>query len=488
MFILKFFILLFTFSNFNTIPIYPNSNNHEVSSIAFGSCFKTYNLGKDNKIFKAVKDKNPDLWVWLGDTAYLDNLNFKLSKFEEDYIKNHVETVFNYSKNNKEYQNLIKTTKIIGIWDDHDFGEDDGGFEFIHKEVIKQLFLNFLDEPLDSPRRKLGVGLQASYSFGHGVKSVKIILLDNRYYSPNIRLIHKIKDFGLSFINRFYDSKDTEFGGYSILGEEQWIYLENELESSKETIIIIGLGIQFLAFNKGLNEAINFSDRKRLFYLISKHKKSGVMFITGDIHHGQIQRTFCIIEDIGYHIHEFTSSGLTHNCVINFILDVDLCQFGWDYLLPHEYNILPTMQEFNFGMINIDWGNNKKSENLEENALKDINITIELINNQGEIKRTHSINYYNELRFQNISNDNFCKLQVNFYGFRGIFFVFSITLLNKFFGRVLSLIILLFLIVSLSLLCVIFFSFKIFKFMENKYIEKNNSNVCITKNNKIKLN
>ena len=38
--------------------------------IAFGSCFKIFNM--ENDIFKAIMDKLPDLWVWLGDVAYTD--------------------------------------------------------------------------------------------------------------------------------------------------------------------------------------------------------------------------------------------------------------------------------------------------------------------------------------------------------------------------------------------------------------------------------
>lgn len=44
-------------------------------------------------------------------------------------------------------------TQIIATWDDHDFGINDGGAEFVNKKPIRKLFLDAMDEPLNSPRR-----------------------------------------------------------------------------------------------------------------------------------------------------------------------------------------------------------------------------------------------------------------------------------------------------------------------------------------------
>ena len=38
-------------------------------------------------------------------------------------------------------------TKVIGVWDDHDYGKNDGGREFEAKDTIRELFLDFLEEP-----------------------------------------------------------------------------------------------------------------------------------------------------------------------------------------------------------------------------------------------------------------------------------------------------------------------------------------------------
>ena len=39
---------------------------------------------------------------------------------------------------------------IVGIWDDHDYGINDGNKHFEYKDEFKELFLDFLNEPKES--------------------------------------------------------------------------------------------------------------------------------------------------------------------------------------------------------------------------------------------------------------------------------------------------------------------------------------------------
>jgi hypothetical protein len=54
----------------------------------------------------------------------------------------------------------------VGIWDDHDYGIDDGNHQFHLKDVNRHLFLRFLNESSDSERwnRADGVCLFVSVS------------------------------------------------------------------------------------------------------------------------------------------------------------------------------------------------------------------------------------------------------------------------------------------------------------------------------------
>ena len=48
---------------------------------------------------------------------------------------------------------LKENVEVVGIWDDHDFGIDNGDMNFPHKNLTRELWLDFIDAPKDSPRR-----------------------------------------------------------------------------------------------------------------------------------------------------------------------------------------------------------------------------------------------------------------------------------------------------------------------------------------------
>jgi alkaline phosphatase D len=101
---------------------------------------------------------------------------------------------------------------------------------------------------------------------------VRIILLDVRYYKTG-----------------FFDESSD------ILGEEQWKWLEDTLTNNNETFTFIASGIQILPQTKFIEEIWYLQSRKRLFDLIGKIKKSGVVLLSGDIHVAQILKTFCVL-------------------------------------------------------------------------------------------------------------------------------------------------------------------------------------------------
>src|SRR4051812_5026139 len=104
-----------------------------------------------------------------------------------------------------DYQILYKKVPTIGIWDDHDFAINDGNGYYAHKEISKRFYLDFIDEPIDSERRRLGRSIYTSYSFGDKSthKTVRLILLDIRFNKQS-----------------YYFDNDPD-----MLDEEQWQWL-----------------------------------------------------------------------------------------------------------------------------------------------------------------------------------------------------------------------------------------------------------------------
>lgn len=80
---------------------------------------------------------------------------------------------YDIAKTNHGYARLRHIAKVIGTWDDHDYGLNDAGKEFKHKDINQKLMLDFLDEPPNSPRRKQA-GVYASYTFGPQGRRIKV--------------------------------------------------------------------------------------------------------------------------------------------------------------------------------------------------------------------------------------------------------------------------------------------------------------------------
>lgn len=158
------------------------NKSHEHYRMGFGSCFAHKIIYLGSELFSTYAEKyKPDSFVWLGDAVYTDTYDFNERKYHVEENKELVRKNFLDAKNNPDYQNFLKTgAKIYGTWDDHDYGLDNAGKKNPAKDLMRELFLDFLDESKDSVRRSRKGGIYESYYLDKNRK-VKLILLDNRY-------------------------------------------------------------------------------------------------------------------------------------------------------------------------------------------------------------------------------------------------------------------------------------------------------------------
>lgn len=98
-------------------------------TLAFGSCNKS---SLPNILWDDIQKDEPDVWIWGGDIVYADTDNTQLLK-----------GLYNRQLGVKGYQKLLKTTEIIGTWDDHDYGLNDGGAFLNSKMKVSSCFLTF---------------------------------------------------------------------------------------------------------------------------------------------------------------------------------------------------------------------------------------------------------------------------------------------------------------------------------------------------------
>ena len=250
--------------------------------IAFGSCDDE---DRENYLWDEVLSVQPDLWIWGGDNIYGDTEDMEV--MERKYQKQLSDSL---------YQQLIASTQVMGTWDDHDYGVNDGGEEYPMKKESQQLLLDFLGVAKDSEQRtREGAYASRTFQTTHG--GVKVIVLDTRYFrSP----LQKSKD-----TSRRYDAATG-----TILGESQWTWLEDELTNSAADFNVIVSSIQVLSSEHGYEKWANFPDEQdRLFELLKSTRAKNIIILSGDRHISEFSGK--VIEKRPLLV-DFTSSGLTH--------------------------------------------------------------------------------------------------------------------------------------------------------------------------------
>jgi len=262
---------------------------------------------------------------------------------------------------------LRKQCKILATWDDHDYGANDGGAEFPMKAASQKVFLDFFEEPADSPRRKQA-GIYDAKVFGPAGKRVQIILLDTRYFRSPLLQSGKTYSFG-SGVHGPYAANDDP--NATILGEAQWEWLQEQLKTPAE-LRIIASSIQVISNQHWWEKWGNFPrERQRLFDLIEWTKANGVIFISGDRHRAEVSR---ISSQLGYPIYDITSSSLNQ-------------PQKWRNEL-NEFRVGSLFGEINFGTIIVDW------------SLQDPTVTMEI--RDGEAKSMIEVQHWlSELQPEN---------------------------------------------------------------------------------------
>lgn len=293
--------------------------NPLISRIAFGSCSTQ---DDPQPILRTVLEWEPDLFIYLGDNIYGDTRDMQL-----------LEAKYQKLGRKKEFQALRASVPVIATWDDHDFGENDAGKDFPFRKESKEIFLRFWNEPTESPRRN-HEGIYTSYRFSDPAsgKTLQIILLDTRWFrDPPLR-----SPFG-SWKNDYLPDTDP---AKTLLGETQWAWLKERLEEPAD-LRIIGSSIQFGHEYNGWESWTNFPrELMKMVKLIEDTKANGVVFISGDVHWGELS----ILKTPNcYPLYDLTASGLNRD---------------WENVEPNGNRFGDACMDFHFGMLEINWFGN----------------------------------------------------------------------------------------------------------------------------------
>ena len=292
--------------------------------IAFGSCLDQEN---PQPIWNSIYKEDIDSFVFLGDNVYGDIPSGKLNKMRKAY-----------ELQAKMIPSWLFKKNVEMIWDDHDFGENDGGTSYPLKQEAQKLYLDFWKIPNNDIRQQRD-GIYANKIIYIDNFMINLILLDTRYFRSDLKKTKGLKPVYL---------KNEELNA-TILGDKQWSWLM-EVMKIKSDLTIVATSIQLLPTEHRFEKWSNFpSDHFKLKKLL-KSQSRPIIVISGDRHQGAIYND--------ENIYEITSSSL--NKTISSILrrPKELDKYMLGEMFAGE----------NYGLITIN--TNKKIIDLE---IKDIN-------------------------------------------------------------------------------------------------------------------
>jgi len=294
-----------------------------LSRIAFGSCA---NQSMAQPIWEAILAYRPDLFIFAGDNVYGD--------FNSPDGGN-LKRAYDIARTIPGYARLRETVSHLAVWDDHDYGLNDGGVEFAHKAVSKDLFLDFWNVPATDIRRRRD-GIYDSRIIGPQGMRVQVILLDVRWFRSALKVTDQR---GAPGKERYVPDPDPN---KTMLGAEQWAWLADELRKPAEIRLIVS-STQILAEGHGWERWGNLPlEKQKLIDTIRASGAKGVVLLSGDRHIGALYSE--TPADL-YPLYEATSSGL--NMVYWAAKEAGPNRLGAIYAAA------------NFGVVDIDWWERK---------------------------------------------------------------------------------------------------------------------------------
>jgi len=180
-----------------------------------------------------------------------------------------------------EFARVRGELPFLATWNDHDYGANDAGGTFEFREGSERLFREYWGMPPVAGRR---AGVYSSRIAGPPGERVQVVMLDTRSF----RSAYKVKAPDAMSWGKYAPDDDP---AKTMLGAEQWIWLEGELKKPADVRLIVS-SIQVLSEGHAFERWGNFPrERERLTELIGKTGAKGVVLLSGDRHVAAIYAT-----------------------------------------------------------------------------------------------------------------------------------------------------------------------------------------------------
>ena len=317
-----------------------SSTSHSISTsscssslpkaIIFGSCS---HQNEELRYWDTIVTLKPDLVILGGDNVY-GGVDLSTLRIAYDHMNR-----------NSSFNNAAKSFPIIAAIDDNDYGNDGDACEANpNKEMAKTMFLDFFQVPTNDPRRSKNRGSYTSYQWD---QSLQVILLDLRYNkSPFLDTDEPGAAGKECHIPDYFNRSKT------MLGEDQWFWLETELEKPSHVRLIVS-PLQLLADGHGFECWKMLPYEKERMINLLRQATGTTIVLSGDRHASALYQQDDLIE--------VTSSSLTHTIEPGKLdMENDTWRIG-DFVYSN-----------NFGMLQFNWESKALSVTIHDAITGDV--------------------------------------------------------------------------------------------------------------------
>ena len=300
--------------------------------IVFASCA---HQNEDQSIWRQVAAEDADLVLYIGDNVYGDvrSNDPSLPELKAAYMR---------LAQSEPFAAVREAAPMLTVWDDHDYGLNDAGGDYVHREASEALFHHVWATPSDDPRRDRP-GVYGAWYFGAQGERLQLIVLDTRYFRSPLK---KTDDYGAKGKERYVPDNDAT---KTMLGAAQWAWLKEELKKPAQMRIIVS-SVQVLADGHGWEAWKQLpAEREKLYQVIRDAGIDEIVFLTGDRHAaGYYEKTVD-----GLSIVEVTSSSL--NLPGSRWREAS----GETYVEPGPNRMGGMIYDANYGVIDLDMASRK---------------------------------------------------------------------------------------------------------------------------------
>ncbi len=299
-----------------------------ISRVVFGSC-----LDEDLEApaLNSMASEGGDVVLLIGDNIYADVKDGAYHENGPDLEG--VRAGYEALAKMPEFVQLRETTPMLVTWDDHDYGANDNGGEFLFKEFSERIYERFWGledtDVADHP------GVYTSVMTGPDGQRLQLIVTDTRFFRTELT---PTDEYGAKGKERYLPSQDPN---QNMLGDAQWAWLEEELKKPADLRLFVS-SIQVIPTVHGWEAWSSMpKERERLFDLLKETGATNTVFLSGDRHTAFLYND----EDntVGP-LREITASSINKSFADNPVSDeVDAKQSGDGYTFT------------NYGVIDIDW-------------------------------------------------------------------------------------------------------------------------------------